>query len=109
MGTCLGRPLPGIELCIVPLNNATGSCETLSSDSIGEIAARGPVVSSCYDQLRALTATSKWIDARGRVWHRMGDCGYQDAQGQLWFLGRCVELVLQKQRACTPIPVKAFS
>lgn len=27
------------------------------------------------------------------VWHRMGDCGYLDAEGRLWFCGRKVERV----------------
>jgi olefin beta-lactone synthetase len=28
-----------------------------------------------------------------RAWHRMGDCGYLDARGTLWFCGRKVERV----------------
>ena len=28
-----------------------------------------------------------------RTWHRMGDCGYLDAEGRLWFSGRKVERV----------------
>jgi acyl-CoA synthetase (AMP-forming)/AMP-acid ligase II len=30
---------------------------------------------------------------RGAVWHRMGDCGYFDGDGRLWFCGRKVERV----------------
>jgi acyl-CoA synthetase (AMP-forming)/AMP-acid ligase II len=29
----------------------------------------------------------------GAVWHRMGDCGYLDAAGRLWFCGRKAERV----------------
>jgi acyl-CoA synthetase (AMP-forming)/AMP-acid ligase II len=29
----------------------------------------------------------------GAVWHRMGDCGYLDADGRLWFCGRKAERV----------------
>ena len=29
----------------------------------------------------------------GAVWHRMGDCGYLDAAGRLWFCGRVAERV----------------
>jgi acyl-CoA synthetase (AMP-forming)/AMP-acid ligase II len=29
----------------------------------------------------------------GAVWHRLGDCGYLDAAGQLWFCGRKAERV----------------
>lgn len=28
------------------------------------------------------------------IWHRMGDCGYLDAAGRLWFCGRKVECVV---------------
>lgn len=31
--------------------------------------------------------------ASGAVWHRMGDCGYLDEEGRLWFCGRTVERV----------------
>lgn len=30
---------------------------------------------------------------RGAAWHRMGDCGYLDGDGRLWFCGRKVERV----------------
>jgi acyl-coenzyme A synthetase/AMP-(fatty) acid ligase len=29
----------------------------------------------------------------GAVWHRLGDCGYLDAAGRLWFCGRKAERV----------------
>ncbi len=31
--------------------------------------------------------------ASGAIWHRMGDCGYLDADGRLWFCGRKAERV----------------
>jgi acyl-CoA synthetase (AMP-forming)/AMP-acid ligase II len=33
------------------------------------------------------------IEVSNSVWHRMGDCGYRDAEGRLWFSGRKAERV----------------
>jgi olefin beta-lactone synthetase len=43
-------------------------------------------------------ASSLSLDPSGRArgapaWHRMGDCGYLDAQGRIWFCGRKAERV----------------
>ena len=35
--------------------------------------------------------------ATGAVWHRMGDAGFLDAQGRLWFCGRIAERVVTPQ------------
>jgi acyl-coenzyme A synthetase/AMP-(fatty) acid ligase len=52
------------------------------------------VVTKTYDGLPEATALAKIADrATGAVWHRMGDCGYLDAEGCLWFCGRKAERV----------------
>ena len=57
---------------------------------VGEICVSGPVVTHRYDALPEATAGAK-IDENGRLWHRMGDLGYLDAKGRLWFCGRKAE------------------
>src|SRR5690606_3268396 len=58
----------------------------------------GPTVTHSYDALPDATARAK-IAASGAgtgpadVWHRMGDCGYLDEFGRLWFCGRAAERV----------------
>jgi acyl-coenzyme A synthetase/AMP-(fatty) acid ligase len=49
-------------------------------------------VTKHYDALPDATAAAK-IQAEDTVWHRMGDCGYLDADGRLWFCGRKAERV----------------
>jgi olefin beta-lactone synthetase len=94
----------------------------LPPGEIGEIIVRGPVVTEVYDLLPEATARAKIQtpnpkvqtdcapDAFGglefgslefgisaarsaAVWHRMGDAGYFDATGRLWFCGRVAERV----------------
>jgi olefin beta-lactone synthetase len=70
----------------------------LPPGEVGEIIVRGPVVTKEYDNLPAATAAAK-LETRNpkletsRVWHRMGDCGYLDPAGILWFCGRKAERV----------------
>ncbi|MFZ9682321.1 MAG: AMP-binding protein [Cephaloticoccus sp.] len=92
----------------------------LPAGQIGELIVRGPVVTKAYDALPEATAAAKILtpkkpnpntasndpalsgsspvspgisDASASVWHRLGDCGYRDADGRLWFCGRKVERV----------------
>jgi acyl-CoA synthetase (AMP-forming)/AMP-acid ligase II len=114
-GACVGRPLTGIEIKIIaladgPLASMTDVRE-LPPGEIGEIIVRGPVVTKLYDALPEATALAKIqitnsstpLDTchlspvtsapSGAVWHRMGDCGYLDDAGRLWFCGRKAERV----------------
>lgn len=94
----------------------------LPPGEIGEIIVTGPGVTKEYDQLPEATALAKiqtpnaksqisedaestsgsfgtWPLAFGvsaataAVWHRLGDAGYLDASGRLWFCGRVAERV----------------
>jgi acyl-coenzyme A synthetase/AMP-(fatty) acid ligase len=57
--------------------------------TVGEIAVQGPVVTRAYHNRVASTALAKVRDpATGAIWHRMGDLGYHDERGRLWFCGR---------------------
>lgn len=95
-GTCVGRPVRDIEVMIIaiadaPVSTLADAC-TLVAGEVGEIIVRGPVVTREYDTLPEATAAAKIFDG-DRVWHRMGDLGYLDAAGRLWFCGRKAERV----------------
>jgi len=113
-GACVGRPLPGITVKIIALTDtpipALSQARELPVGEIGEIIVRGPVVTQAYDALPEATAGAKITDdprpplgtrnaaldtsaPPGAAWHRMGDCGYLDADGRLWFCGRKAERV----------------
>ncbi|HTQ31572.1 MAG TPA: fatty acid CoA ligase family protein [Opitutaceae bacterium] len=96
-GACVGRPLAGIEARIIVLTDAPiatlEAARPVPSGETGEIIVRGPVVTKTYDALPEATAAAKIPAADGAIWHRMGDCGYLDPAGRLWFCGRKAERV----------------
>jgi acyl-CoA synthetase (AMP-forming)/AMP-acid ligase II len=116
LGACVGTPVREIEIKIIALSEAPlatlADTRELPRGEIGEIIVRGPVVTRCYDALPEATAAAKISflspvsqrpapdDAYGAVWHRMGDCGYFDANGRLWFCGRKAERV---ETACATL------
>lgn len=107
-GACVGRPVREMRLKIIrveeqPLTTLADTRE-LDIGEVGEIIVAGPVVTTSYDGDAPATAAAKiggpadapppvGDPARPSVWHRMGDCGYLDAAGRLWFCGRKVERV----------------
>ncbi len=96
-GTCVGKPLKEVEARIIRLQDGAISswdeAECLEDGEIGEIVVTGPSVTKAYDALPEATAQAKIIEENGTVWHRMGDLGYRDVFGRLWFCGRLVERV----------------
>jgi acyl-CoA synthetase (AMP-forming)/AMP-acid ligase II len=96
-GTCVGTPLGEVSARIIaPVEGPIARLEeatVLAPGEIGEIVVTGPSVTKAYDRLEDATRAAKLRDGEGRVWHRMGDLGYFDALGRLWFCGRKVESV----------------
>ena len=98
-GTCVGRPLPRVDVRVIdpvegPIRQIS-DIRLLASGEIGEVIVRGPSVTREYDKLPEADAGSKIMDG-DCCWHRMGDLGWLDASGRLWFCGRKAERVLTK-------------
>lgn len=95
-GTCVGRPAPGIEIRVIAITDdpiaAWSDARVVPEGEVGEICVRGPVVTHVYANRPEATAAAKIADD-GTVWHRMGDVGYRDSQGRIWFCGRKAERV----------------
>ena len=94
-GICVGNPLPGISIRILPISKPETDYSKLTdclSEEIGEVVVSGSVVTDTYDALPEATKKSKFY-VRDTLWHRMGDAGYLDDHGQLWFCGRVGHLV----------------
>jgi acyl-CoA synthetase (AMP-forming)/AMP-acid ligase II len=90
-GACVGRPLPEMALKIIePVDGPIAGWEEVREvppETIGEIVVCGPVVTRAYAGNDKETRLAKIVDGNG-FWHRMGDMGYVDQQGRLWFCGR---------------------
>lgn len=90
-GTCVGFPAPGMTIRIIRISedaigNWSDDLEVPTGD-IGEVVIDGAVVSPEYKERPEANAAAK-IQLDGRTLHRMGDLGYLDEQGRLWFCGR---------------------
>ncbi|HMO59089.1 MAG TPA: fatty acid CoA ligase family protein [Roseiflexaceae bacterium] len=100
-GTCIGRPAPGMTLRIIPIHDQPIATwhDTLAlpPGSIGEITVKGPVVTREYIHRPESTRLAKIADGDA-IWHRMGDVGYFDHQGRLWFYGRKSQRVILADR-----------
>jgi acyl-CoA synthetase (AMP-forming)/AMP-acid ligase II len=107
-GTCVGRPVKEITVKIIAItDDALSELQELPNGEIGEIVVSGPVVTKEYDHLPEATelakisgsqpsALSSQLGGAPAIWHRLGDLGYLDASGRLWFCGRKAERVLTK-------------
>lgn len=101
-GACVGRPVPGMRVRVIALRDGPiadlEDAPEAPAGEIGEIVVSGPVVTTEYDRMPEATAAAKIRDRlTGAVWHRMGDCGYLDAEGRIWFCGRKAERVTTAQ------------
>jgi acyl-CoA synthetase (AMP-forming)/AMP-acid ligase II len=92
-GVCIGRTLPGLRLGIIritdePISIWSDELPVLPGE-IGEIAVQGPIATRAYYRRPEDTALAKIDDpANGSFYHRMGDLGYLDEYGRVWFCGR---------------------
>ena len=88
----------------------TWSDDLLVADGvIGEIVVSGPVVTREYFHRPEATLLAKIDDpARGVFYHRMGDVGYCDGEGRLWFCGRKSHRVITGEETLFTIPCEAI-
>jgi acyl-CoA synthetase (AMP-forming)/AMP-acid ligase II len=108
-GVCVGRPVEGMTVKIIPIRDAPipswRDDLELPAGEVGEIVVRGPVVTASYWQRPESTALAKIADPlHGGFWHRMGDLGYVDASGRLWFCGRKSQRVITADGTLFTIP-----
>jgi olefin beta-lactone synthetase len=110
-GTCVGRPLPGIDIQVIsPSEDAIvrwSDVNVLQEGEIGEIVVKGSVVTKAYDHNDSENKISKIEDGRD-FWHRIGDMGYLDNQGRLWFCGRKTHRVKAAKETMYTIPCEAI-
>ena len=108
-GVCVGRPLESMTVKIIriseePIPSWSDDWELAAGD-IGEIVVQGPVVTSSYWNRPESTTVAKIADpSRASFYHRMGDVGYVDASGRVWFCGRKSQRVVIPNGTLFTIP-----
>lgn len=106
IGACVGVPVAPNQVRIIAISDepiaSLAETRELPPGQIGEIIVSGPTVTKIYDSAPEATAAAKIaasasqlasLDSELSPWHRMGDCGYFDLAGRLWFCGRKIERV----------------
>ncbi len=112
-GVCIGRPVPGIQVEVIDISDEPihtwSDTLKVSPGEIGEIVVKGPQVTASYFNREESTRLSKIADSRqGGFFHRMGDLGYCDDAGRLWFCGRKSHRVTTAEGDLFTIPCEAI-
>ena len=109
-GTCVGQVMSE-DVAVKVVKISDGAMGEWKSDlevplgEIGEIVNRGPITTREYYDAPEANAKSKIVDGE-TVWHRMGDLGYFDDEGYLWFCGRKNERVHTKEKMLCTDPIE---
>ncbi len=99
-GFCVGRPVAPNRVSVIGVTDrvleSMQDAVELPAGVSGEITVAGPTATDAYWRRDEATRLAKIRDPEGRIWHRMGDVGYFDTGGRLWYCGR------KSQRVVTP-------
>lgn len=95
-GTCVGRAVAPNEVRIIAITDEAiedwTDARIVETGFVGEITVAGPTATDTYfnrpAQTKAAKIRERVADGGERIVHRMGDVGYLDDQGRLWFCGR---------------------
>jgi len=111
-GVCVGLPVPSIDARIIAIDDGPietwGAARELPRGEIGEITVRGAQTTDAYYNRPHETALAKIRDEDGAFWHRMGDLGYFDAHGRLWYCGRKADRVTMKNETLFTVNCEAI-
>ncbi len=107
----MGRPINDLEVRIIKITDtpiARWSEEIiLPPAEIGEIAVKGDLVTRNYFENREADSLAKIRDGKD-TWHRMGDLGWTDTKGRIWFCGRKNHRVQTPSGTLYTIPCEAI-
>ncbi len=110
-GICVGRPIDSVSVQIIQISdipiNKWHDNLLVPSGQIGEIVVKGDQVTRGYYDNPAADALSKIRD-KDSFWHRMGDLGWMDSQGRIWFCGRKSHRVVMPAKTLYTIPCEAI-
>jgi acyl-CoA synthetase (AMP-forming)/AMP-acid ligase II/pimeloyl-ACP methyl ester carboxylesterase len=95
-GTYLGRSPESVTVKVIHIQDEPieqwDESMIVSQGEIGELCVSGPVVTPEYRNQPEATNKAKIKGGNG-LWHRMGDAGYLDPNGGIWYCGRITHRV----------------
>jgi acyl-CoA synthetase (AMP-forming)/AMP-acid ligase II len=96
-GICIGKPVNDLEVQVIGITDEPiefWSDELkIGNGEVGEIVVKGKNVTRSYFNRDVETKLAKIVDGDS-FWHRMGDLGYRDTDGNFWFCGRKTHRVI---------------
>lgn len=107
LGTYVGQSIDGVSIKVIPPHE--GKLESFSecgSFEIGEVIVSGKNVSPEYFENPEANELGKIHLRDDTIWHRMGDVGYLDDEGHLYYCGRKAHAVKAPSRTYYSIPVE---
>ncbi|MEN8211279.1 MAG: fatty acid CoA ligase family protein [Thermodesulfobacteriota bacterium] len=111
-GMCVGRPICNTKIKLIkildkPITHLEEKLE-VPEKQVGEIIVQDDLVTKSYFNDKEANMLAKIPDNDGRFWHRMGDLGWKDAKGRIWFCGRKNHRVTNRDKTLFTIPVEAI-
>jgi len=108
-GICVGRPVKGMTVAVIRISEEPikewSEALLVPRGEVGEIAVKGPVVTRSYLNRETETKLAKiTVPGSADFYHRMGDLGYFDHEGRLWFCGRKSHRVVTSNETYYTIP-----
>ena len=101
-GVCVGRAVDGCNVKVVSID---GGISELPIGVTGEIVVSAPWMSLGYNRLW-LTQQNARFESDGFTWHRTGDVGHINGDGNLWIEGRVVHMIHTADGSMTPVPLE---
>lgn len=112
MGTCVGYPAPQTEIKIIKVVDDIIEKEEdfieLEKKRLGEICVLSRTVTPEYVGMPKKTSEAKVFSREGKLWHRMGDIGFIDDEGRLWFCGRKSHRIERQDHIIPTIPIESL-
>jgi len=102
LGVCVGRAVDGCNVKVVAID---GGISELPIGETGEIVVSARWMSLGYNWLW-LTQQNARFESDGFTWHRTGDVGHINGDGNLWIEGRVVHMIHTADGSMTPVPIE---
>ena len=94
-GVCVGKPVSG--------------CDVRIDDQTSELLVSAPWMSAGYDSLWLTQHNAPPVvntDVHSVTWHRTGDVGHIDNEGNVWIEGRLVHVIHTPRGPIAPVPLE---